>query len=218
MKSIWSLGVGVAALAVAALAAPAEPRPAVVTPDKKIDLFDGKTFAGWRLYLPGNADPKATWSVKEGKIVCTGKPAGYMRTEKRWTNYKLHVEWRYPAEPSNSGVFLHIQDFDTVWPKCIETQLKSRDAGDFIMMGQAEVDAVKGTQNRRIAKLAPCNEVEPGQWNTMEIVCKGDTIEVKVNGAVQNKATGSTITQGFIGLQSEGGLIEFRNVTIEPAP
>ena len=51
----------------------------------------------------------------------------------------------------------------------------------------------------------------------MEITCKGDTIEVKINGLLQNKATGSTVKQGFIGLQSEGGPIEFRNITLEPA-
>lgn len=195
----------------------ADEAAAALTPGKKVELFNGKDFAGWRLFLPGDADPKQTWSVKDGVVVCTGKPAGYMRTEQRWKDYKLRFEWRWPGEPANSGTLLHIQDFDQVWPRCIEAQLKHRDAGDFITMGQEQVDAVKGTTNRRVPKMNPSNEAEPGKWNTMEITCKGNTIEVKVNGVLQNKATGSTVQQGFIGLQSEGGPIEFRHITLEPA-
>jgi hypothetical protein len=48
----------------------------------------------------------------------------------------------------------------------------------------------------------------------MEITCKSNTIEVYVNGVLQNKATGISATEGHICLQSEGKDIEFRNVFI----
>ena len=60
------------------------------------------------------------------------------------------------------------------------------------------------------------NEKKPGEWNTYEIVCKGDTMEVTVNGLLQNKATGVSIRKGFIGFQSEGVPIVFRNIKLTP--
>ena len=49
-----------------------------------------------------------------------------------------------------------------------------------------------------------------------EITCKGGTVEVAINGQRQNKATGVTIRKGYIGLQSEGVPIIFRNITLTP--
>ena len=46
----------------------------------------------------------------------------------------------------------------------------------------------------------------------MEIVTKGNTIEVTVNGVLQNKASGTNPDNGHICLQSEGKDIQFRNV------
>jgi hypothetical protein len=46
----------------------------------------------------------------------------------------------------------------------------------------------------------------------MEVTCSGNTIEVVVNGVLQNKGTNVNVTQGSICLQSEGKDIEFRNV------
>jgi hypothetical protein len=52
----------------------------------------------------------------------------------------------------------------------------------------------------------------------MEVTCKSNTIEVYVNGTLQNKATGISETKGHICLQSEGKDIEFRNVFITNLP
>ncbi len=55
-----------------------------------------------------------------------------------------------------------------------------------------------------------------GQWNQMEITCRGDEVLVKVNGELVNHATNCNVTQGAICLQSEGTPIEFRNIVIKP--
>jgi hypothetical protein len=46
----------------------------------------------------------------------------------------------------------------------------------------------------------------------MKVVCKSNTIDVYVNGVLQNKATGVNVSSGHICLQSEGKDIQFRNV------
>ena len=40
-----------------------------------------------------------------------------------------------------------------------------------------------------VKKMAASSEKPAGEWNTMEVVCKGNTIEVFVNGVLQNKGT-----------------------------
>ena len=52
----------------------------------------------------------------------------------------------------------------------------------------------------------------------MQVVVKGNTVDVYVNGVLQNKGTDAYTDAGQICLQSEGGPIEFRNVIIEPLP
>jgi len=191
-----------------------------VVPKKKTPLWNGKDFTGWKLFL-GNprADVNKVWSVKNGVIYCRGIPSGYMRTETDYANYKLHVEWRWPRQPGNNGVLVHMSGKDVVWPKSIECQLMSGDAGDFWVIGGADFkEHTTGHEggDRRVPKKGKSSEKPPGEWNEYDIICKGDTIRVFVNGVLQNEATETTETSGKICLQSEGKPIEFRNLYLEP--
>lgn len=189
---------------------------------QKVILFNGEDLSGWKLYVAEegvNVDD--VWSVRDGVIYCTGKPNGYMRTEKKYGNYILHLEWRWPAEPTNSGVLLHASGPDQLWPKCIESQLMAGNAGDFVLMGGVGITIDgqdKQDTERRfvgITKKEQSSEKPAGQWNTYEIHCDGDSITCYVNGGLQNRGTNATITSGWICLQSEGGPIEFRNIYIK---
>jgi hypothetical protein len=158
--------------------------------------------------------------VKDGVIHCTGVPKGYMRTEADYENYELNLEWRWVTEPSNSGVLLHIQDKDMVWPRCLEAQLKADNAGDFVLMGPSTltVDGVQYDNTERflgVPKKHPSNEKPVGQWNSYRIVCEGNNVVLYVNGVLQNEGTAGSYSKGKIGLQSEGAPIEFRNITLD---
>jgi hypothetical protein len=190
---------------------------------KKVMLWNGKDLSGWKLYVADeNLNVNDIWSVKDGVIHCKGKPNGYMRTKDKYANYRLHLEWRWPDEPTNSGVLLHASGTDQVWPKCIECQLKAGSAGDFVLMGGAGITIDgKNMQNAEkrfvvIAKKEQSSEKPAGQWNTYEIYCDNDTIRCYVNGVLQNEGAAATIMTGWICLQSEGGPIEFRNIYIVP--
>ncbi len=187
----------------------------------QIKLFNGKDLSGWTCYLrqPG-AKMEDTWSVAEGGLLgCTGKPIGYLRTEKKFTSFRLQVEWRWPpqAQPGNSGVLLRMVGEDKVWPKSIEAQLAAQNAGDIwnIDKFNLTVDPQR-TKGRRTIKLNPSNEKPVGQWNLYEITLHGGDLLLKVNGVVQNQATHVEVLPGYIGLQSEGAPIEFRNITLIP--
>jgi Domain of Unknown Function (DUF1080). len=51
-----------------------------------------------------------------------------MYTKEKYSNFILDVEWRYPVEATNSGIFLFVQDGEKLWPNAIECQLHAGDA------------------------------------------------------------------------------------------
>lgn len=190
---------------------------------KKVMLWNGQDFTGWqRVLADATVDVDDVWWVRDGVIYCKGQPNGYLRTEERYSNYHLHLEWRWPETPTNSGVLLHMNGPDKVWSECIECQLKAGNAGDFVLMngtgltvdGADRKDVTK--QFVLIAKKAATSEKPAGQWNSYDIHCKGDSIVCYVNGVLQNEGTKASPATGFIGLQSEGSPIEFRNIYIVP--
>jgi hypothetical protein len=183
-----------------------------------IQLFNGKDLENWVFFLKDKTvDPTSVFTVQNGVIHISGNPFGYMRTKDSYSEYKLHVEWRWPSEATNSGVFVHGQRPDTIWLKCVECQLMAGKAGDFVCMNGADMNERSDKSSAVVKKLAPSSEKATGEWNTMEVECRGNTIEVYVNGVLQNKGTNVSVSQGSICLQSEGKDIEFRNVFLRPA-
>jgi hypothetical protein len=190
-----------------------------ITKTRTVQLFNGKDLNNWVFHLKDPAvDPVKVFTIQNGVIHIKGDPFGYMRTKDVYSDYKLHIEYRYPVELSNSGVFIHAQGADTIWLKCIECQLKAGSAGDFVCMNGSDMNERKDKTNRMVKKLAESSEKPVGEWNTMEIICKGNTIEVSVNGTLQNKGTNLNIVKGSICLQSEGKDVEFRNVFLTFVP
>lgn len=188
-----------------------------------IALFNGKDLTGWTSEFP-NPGPKMedVWSVKDGILFCKGKPTGYLRTLAAYENYVLTLEWRWPVGTpgGNSGVLVHTSTPNVLkgWPKSIEVQLQTGQAGDlWIIRTQLNVENEKERRNgRRHLNLTDDSEKPLGQWNQMEITCKGDEIIVKVNGDLVNHATNCSVTRGAIGLQSENAPVEFRNIVLTP--
>ena len=187
------------------------------TQSEKVSLFNGKDLGNWVFYLKDKSiDPASVFSVKDGVIHITGNPFGYMRTKESYSDYRLHVEWHWPSEATNSGVFVHGQKPDSIWLRCIECQLMAGNAGDFVCMNGADMTERTDKSTPVVRKLAASTEKATGEWNTMEVVCSGSTIEVYVNGVMMNKGSNVTVNQGSICLQSEGKDIEFRNVFLTP--
>lgn len=185
-----------------------------------VALFNGRDLAGWTFHL---ADPNVkmedVWSAQEGKLLCTGQPVGYLVTKKDdFENYVLTLQWRWPGKGGNNGVLVHVTEPGAlgVWPKSLEIQLGSGDAGDFWVIGtKIDVEnSEKRRQDRRHLNLTDDSEKPLGEWNDMEITCHGDEVFVKVNGDLVNHATKVSQTKGAIALQSEGTPIEFRKIEL----
>jgi len=187
------------------------------TEHERVMLFNARNTENWVYKLKEPVgDPSGVFSVKDAALRISGEPFGYLRTKGAYSNYVLYLEWRWPEELSNSGIFIHAQQPDTLWPNCIEVQLMAGNAGDFICMGGSDMAERTDKSSRVVKKQKPSNEKPVGEWNVMEVRCEGNTIAVFVNGELQNSATGVSLSSGHICLQSEGKAIEFRNVWLVP--
>lgn len=195
-----------------------------------VRLFDGKSLDGWAHHL---VDPDVkmedVWSVQDRVLVCKGEPLGYLYTKGEYKNFRLMLQWRWAPgkKPGNSGVLLRITGEPIGFmPKCLEAQLKNGSAGDiwafrgFQLTGPKDrLREVKGNPALGdfpgVAAMKNL-EKEPGQWNSYQIVLRGDKMTVRVNGEKVNEATGCGVVAGKIGLQSEGAEIHFRRIRLIP--
>ncbi len=190
---------------------------------KAVKLFNGKDLSNWNFVVDKNAVPAdQVFSVENGVIHIKGNPFGYMYTKEKYSDYKLHVEWRWPEGiESNSGIFLLIADPKNPFPNGIECQLHAGDAGDFVLLGGSdlvEYHQRPGTERPQfpvVKKHTESSEKPAGEWNEANIFVKDGVITVYVNGVYQNTGT-NKVKEGFIGLQSEGKDVQFRNVTLTP--
>jgi hypothetical protein len=186
-----------------------------------VALFNGRDLSGWTYHLDKpDVKMEDVWSVKDGVLRCTGHPVGYLITKKdNFANYVLTLEWRWPGKGGNNGVLVHVTEPGAlgVWPKSLEVQLGSGDAGDFWVIGTTlEIENPAGRiEDRRHKNLTDDSEKPLGEWNKMEITCRGDTITVKINGELVNEATKLSQSKGAIALQSEGTPIEFRSIKLK---
>lgn len=164
-----------------------------------------------------------TLSIADGVVTVSGKPNGYFATKKEYTDYVLAFDWMYerPSDlkddadfKGNSGLLLHIAGEHKIWPKCIEAQLQNSDAGHVFAIQGA---AFKGTTAPEARKAAQKKAIKPvGQWNAMEVVCRGGRITCKLNDVEIDGGTDASPVGGPIGWQSEGGVIALRNLRIKP--
>jgi hypothetical protein len=177
-------------------------------------IFNGKDLKNWTFV---GKDADQAFSVKEGVVVCKGRPVGYMATKRSFKNdFTLTLEWRY-ARPKdladdaefggNSGYLLFVQK-DEVWPRSIEVQGKNRDAAGIIPI-KCKAKFVTDKQARK-------NALKPvGEWNALKIVVEGGTIRTYLNAALISTVTEYEPKEGRIGFQSEGAEIHWRKIAIK---
>lgn len=189
--------------------------------DEGRDLFNGENFDGWTFdVISSQVEPEEIWSVREGVIVCKGRPLSVMRTKEDFENYELTLEWRWApgGKAGNSGLLVHAGTprERSIWPKSIEVQLAHERAGDFWMIG--ETIRVDGREplGRRIPHNGRAAEKPPGEWNVLRVRCEGSRVTVHVNGVLMSEGRDASTTRGAICLQSEGVEVHFRKLRVTP--
>jgi hypothetical protein len=189
-------------------------------------LFNGTDFTGLKFIIGNNCAPRpdgcgqtepgTTFRVEDGIIYCSGKPHGYMYTEKKYMNFTLRLDYRYKPYPDtendeffygNSGYLLFITK-NQVWPKMIEIQGQNSN-----VLNAFGVDTkVKATDDPEARKRA----IKPvGQWNSIEIVSKDGQVRSYLNGTLISTVSEHEFKEpGYVGFQSEGAEISWRDIRI----
>ncbi len=171
--------------------------------DKPVKLFDGTSLKGW------HAMGANQWKA-EGGILRSPKSGSNFVTDKNFTDFKLHIEFRYPKE-SNSGVYLRGR---------YEVQVEDS-------QGQ---EPLKDLLGAIYGFIAPSEMVakSPGEWQTYDITLVGRMVTVIANGKtiICNQEipgiTGGALDSnegdpGPIYLQGDHGPIDYRNIILTPA-
>lgn len=168
-----------------------------------VKLFNGKDLSGW------HAMGENQWKVVSG-ILTSPKSGANLVTDQKFTDFKLHVEFRCP-KGSNSGLYLRgryeVQIEDS-YGKLPERGLLGAVYGFIIPSEMA-------------AKPA-------GEWQTYDITLVGRMITVVLNGKqiICNQSipgiTGGALDSkegepGPLYIQGDHGPIEYRNIVLTPA-
>ncbi len=185
--------------------------------------LDATTLDAWEFVTPEKTVRAATVCTPQpdGSLLCAGTPTGFLATKATPADYTLHLEWRWTAKPGNGGVLLHITSGPRAraWPVSFQVQTKLKPVGDLLpMAGATFAEPLTSAPNTTPtkARLAADSERPAGEWNSCDIVCRGDTITVTVNGVEQNRVTGTSARAGRIGLQFEGAPFAIRAMRLEP--
>lgn len=182
----------------------------------------------WQAYhcepIKGVSD---VWQLQDGILKCQGLPRGYLYTKKKYTDFVLKLQWRWPPEgkPGNGGVLFRTTGPNKVWPKCLEVQINNGGEGDFVGIDgyrfngpDARFKIIDHEQFGEIRILSKTQAAAkpPGQWNEFEITAKGGTVTQRLNGKQVNQATDCDVVAGPILLTAENDPIQFRNIELTP--
>jgi hypothetical protein len=221
MKKSYGVACALTLLLAATLATPS-PLPAQDKGEKGwTALFNGKNLDGWKFHL-GNegATNKGTFSVKDGILICTGKPAGYMVTAESYSNYTLQFEFAFKRPEGlnsdaefrgNSGCLIHVGEKNAlgVWPRSIEVQGANQQLGIILPIPRS----LKCTRTFD-AQAAKKARKPVGEFNKVEVDVKGGDMTIKLNGVVVSTVGKCELTEGAIGFQSEGAETLWKNIRI----
>jgi hypothetical protein len=167
---------------------------------KAVSLFNGTDLKGW------HAMGENQWIVESG-IMKSPKSGSNLVTDNTFTDFKLHIEFRYP-KGSNSGIYLRgryeVQIADS----------KGMEPDD------GQLGGVYGflPPNEMVAK-------DPGEWQSYDITLVGRMVTVVANGTtvisdqIIPGITGGALDSkegepGPLLIQGDHGPVEFRNIVI----
>ncbi len=165
-----------------------------------VSLFDGKTLNGWHL-MNG-----AKFVVEDG-VIKHHEGHGWLRSDKKYGDFLLHLEFRFMKPKQDSGVFLRAGIEGKDWPdQKYEVQVENT-------RRMAMIFNCKNDLNVELTQKA----LKPdGEWNEYDIKIVGPRIEVRLNGElVSTTDTADALKLGYLGLQAEDGVHEYRNLRLK---
>lgn len=190
-----------------------------------VDLFPNSSLGDWQR----TNTPPETWSFEDGMLVCSGKPIGEIRTRRMYQNFVLELEWRHMVPGGNAGVFVWADDITAKgvpFHRGIEVQVLENSYGntqshtthgDIFPIHGAKMVPINGRGGSRAFPTENLSKPSPN-WNHYRVECRDGEISLAVNGKVVTRGQECWPKRGYICLESEGGVVHYRNVRIMELP
>jgi hypothetical protein len=182
-----------------------------------VSLFDG-TLAGW--VVENTTANNIT--VTGGSLRVEG-PAGWIRTERQFTDFTARIRFRFMTADADSGVFFRTTgaaQFMRGWPnngyqvqvRNPATQSRLPAVGGLFRHGMPPGEITY--DQSAVEKLSRGT----GEWQDLEFDVAGDVLTVRFNGTSVTRADNIVRQRGYIGLQAEVGVVEFRSIEVGVEP
>lgn len=216
------------ATAIALLAVPPARAEEPKTSDGFKPLFNGTSLAGWKNV---NCAP-STFFVKDGQIVTTGTPTGFLRTDRQYENFELELDWMHveKTKTANSGLFVWgdpLPAVGTPYTRGIEVQVLinypkvdwATNHGDIFSIHGAKCKPDRPHPKGYERCLPSENRVKGGgEWNHYKVIANNGAIKLHVNGKEVSGVSQCNPRKGYLALESEGAECHFKNIRIKELP
>lgn len=174
------------------------------------DLFNGRDLAGWV-----QEGPRATFSAKDGQLVCSGQGSvpNWLRTETEFENFRLTFDYKL-AQWTEAAVILRA-------PRAG----RPMQAGIAVFLGHDFHENLTPYVTGAVVGVMPPSKRLPTsfeKWHTAAVELKGDRLRVSTDGeSVQDVQLSDhpelkyRLPRGYIGFPDLGHAWSVRNVRIE---
>ncbi|HWY88007.1 MAG TPA: DUF1080 domain-containing protein [Gemmataceae bacterium] len=196
-------------------------------------LFNGTDLTGW---VNVNCHP-STFFVRDGMVVTTGHPTGFLRTDRQYENFILEMDWQHQntKEVGNSGLFVWgdpVPAKGTGYTRGIEVQVLvnltyRNKKGEITATSQGDLFSIWGAHckpdrphpdgaERCLPSEDRCKG--GGEWNHYKVVANNGVIKLHVNGKEVSGVSACNPRKGYLALESEGAECWFKNIKIKELP
>jgi hypothetical protein len=230
MKTRWIIALLLLPALAASLLSADEKKPDKIADEGFVPMWNGKDLTGW---VNVNCAP-GTFFVKDDMIVTTGKPTGYLRTEKQYENFIADFEWMHvppsPTAVGNSGFFVWADPIPAVgtgYTRGIEVQVLVNLEKENAYTSHGDLFSIWGAHCKPDRphpmgweRCLPSERRAKGanEWNHYIVTAKDGTIKLNVNGKEVSGISECKPRKGYLALESEGSECRFRNLKIKELP
>ena len=181
-------------------------------------LFNGNDFTGW-------AGPIDNYQVTDGTIQCKPGKGGTIYTKDSYSDFVVRLEIKLPEGGNNGLAIRYPGKGDTAYVGMCELQVLDNTAKKYAKLHPAQYHG--SAYGMAAAKRGHLKK--PGEWNTQEVIVKGHTIKVVLNGetildtdlskveksmAPIAKYKGRLRTEGHFGFAGHNDPVAFRNISV----
>ncbi|MEX0867769.1 MAG: DUF1080 domain-containing protein [Pirellulales bacterium] len=187
---------------------------ALAADDPMQPIFEGKTLDGW--VIEGNK-AEGIWNVTdEGELHCQGKGFGFLRYDTELCDFEVELEYKM-GKDCNSGLGIRGAPYTS------HNKRPSVSGYELQILADSGKKPSGGGSMSLYHLIAPqVNATKAvGEWNTVNIVCRGPQITVTQNGQVvhdfdqsENPRTKDKPLCGYFSVQNHNREIWYRNIRL----